>query len=276
MVVNSTAQLPTMTNMKKRQTYVHMGVAIRNLFGRWLFGEGFSHSSSTSAVSTVMGLLVSSRLIEHLVPQFPQLCDEVRSVVSGLIDQLGEDCSNDIEQIFIRESDPFTTNDDMFELINRIRYQNFDKVLGDVMSASLGPSGNPGSVEAMKASVQQRLGQWYMMNHGVGTNANVEDMRTILDAYWRVATKRLVDNVCMTLDQQISGPNGLLHQMETGLFVLIPASQNIFREDMSIQEKRHHLVAKKGRLESGLAALKKMAPATIASSTKFGREEEKR
>lgn len=38
----------------------------------------------------------------------------------------------------------------------------------------------PENMEALKTVVMERLGEWYMRNHGVGTMANVEDMCTLL------------------------------------------------------------------------------------------------
>lgn len=40
----------------------------------------------------------------------------------------------------------------------------------------------PENMEALKTAVMEKLGQWYMRNHGVGTMANVEDMCTLLQA----------------------------------------------------------------------------------------------
>lgn len=38
----------------------------------------------------------------------------------------------------------------------------------------------PENMDALKAVVMEKLGEWYMRNHGVGTMANVEDMCTLL------------------------------------------------------------------------------------------------
>ena len=52
-----------------------------------------------------------------------------------------------------------------------------------------------GSLDEIKAHTKASLGDWYIKTHGVNTTSKVEDMCTILQAYWSVATKRLVDNV---------------------------------------------------------------------------------
>lgn len=42
----------------------------------------------------------------------------------------------------------------------------------------------------------------------------VQDMSAILEAYWLLAAKRFVDNVCMTLDKKIMGTVALKMQGE--------------------------------------------------------------
>lgn len=39
---------------------------------------------------------------------------------------------------------------------------------------------SPENMEALKRAVMEKLSEWYMRNHGVGTMANVEDMCTLL------------------------------------------------------------------------------------------------
>lgn len=47
----------------------------------------------------------------------------------------------------------------------------------------------PENMEALKNAVMEKLSEWYMRNHGVGTMANVEDMCTLL----QVSFARLVE-----------------------------------------------------------------------------------
>lgn len=41
----------------------------------------------------------------------------------------------------------------------------------------------PENMEALKNAVMEKLSEWYMRNHGVGTMANVEDMCTLLQVF---------------------------------------------------------------------------------------------
>jgi len=42
-----------------------------------------------------------------------------------------------------------------------------------------------------------------MANHGVSAAALIEDMRTVLTAYWRLSSKRLTENVCMSFEAHV-------------------------------------------------------------------------
>ncbi|CAM9560457.1 unnamed protein product, partial [Phaeothamnion confervicola] len=193
-----------------------------------------------SAAANAM-LTVASLLIETLaVQQYPRLCAAVRDVVSSLVEELAEDAAVRIDEVFQKEADPFTTNEGMLEVINTIRFRHFEKAVEDAMDAA---GDEPESMEALQVAVAERLGAWYMRNHGVGTMANVEDMCTLLQAYWNVATKRLVDNVCMTIEQDFVVK--LLGRAESELF-LLPARfggdvEGLFVEDTSTIEKRRSL-----------------------------------
>eukprot|EP00752_Nemacystus_decipiens_P002787 g2603.t1 len=208
-------------------------------------------------------LTVASLLVETLAVQFPRLCSAVRDALASLVEQLAEEVSVRIDEIFQKESDPFTTNEGMLEVINTIRFRHFDKAVEDAMDEA---GEAPENMEALKTAVMEKLSEWYMRNHGVGTMANVEDMCTLLQAYWNVATKRLVDNVCMTMEQDFVVK--LLGKVESELFLLtnrFTDVEELFVEDTSVVEKRRALQAKKQRLLKGLETLMRMAPDVVAT-----------
>ncbi|CAM9199600.1 unnamed protein product, partial [Discosporangium mesarthrocarpum] len=126
-------------------------------------------------------LTVASLLVETLAVQFPRLCVAVRDSLAGLVEQLAEEVSERIDAIFQKESDPFTTNESMLEVINAIRFRHFDKAVQDALDEA---GEQPENMDALKATVLGRLGEWYMVNHGVGTMANVEDMCTLLQVQY--------------------------------------------------------------------------------------------
>ena len=108
-------------------------------------------------------------------------------IASRLIDKYGDDLMDRLEDLFTKESDPYTSNDFMLTCMNEIRVKKFEVAVQEALAAS-GPK--PESVESLKNDVKMRLGDWYMRHHGVGPAATVEDMCVLLRAYWSVATKR--------------------------------------------------------------------------------------
>jgi interferon-induced GTP-binding protein Mx1 len=227
---------------------------------------------------------VSARLLEKLAPAYPALAFEVTLVANRLINDLADCLSEKLDDIFVKESDPFTTNENMLELINQLRFRNFDRALEQVM-ASVAParaSGEESEAEAaldpkvaaseLQATVVARLGGWYMSCHGVNVKSKVEDMTIMIEAYWDVATKRLVDNVCMTMEHDFLGK--LLKQLEAECFVIATDSMGpkgaehlarLFSEDAAIMERRRGLIAKRNRLGEALKTLRAMAPDCVAT-----------
>jgi len=73
-----------------------------------------------------------------------------------------------------------------------------------------------------------------------------------------VATKRVVDNVCMTLEQDFIVK--LLGLAESELFLLaarIERVEDLFVEDTSVVETRRTLQAKRDRLVAGMDSLRR-------------------
>ena len=159
---------------------------------------------------------VSGMLIATLVPGYPALASVITDIATKLINELSDDLVSKLEDIFVKESDPFTTNENMLDLINQLRC-NFDRALDQVMNTV--EKGD--SMSDMEAQIIQRFGGWYMQCHGVNVKSKVEDMIIMIEAYWDVATKRIVDNVCMTMEHDFLvnskrlSPNVFLHRFWT-------------------------------------------------------------
>ena len=58
-------------------------------------------------------------------------------------------------------------------------------------------------LEPLQEIISDKLGHWYMANHGVSAAALIEDMRTVLTAYWRLSSKRLTENICMSFEAHV-------------------------------------------------------------------------
>lgn len=218
---------------------------------------------------------VSDSLAQALAPNYPALAVEIRTCAHQVMDKFGDEVQEKLDEVFAKESDPYTTNESMLELINQIRLKNFDVALQSVLSTA-----PPGSIMSSnekarnmaKAHVKRQLGRWYMQTHGVNTTSKVEDMCTLLQAYWDVATKRLVDNVCMTLEHDFTA--AILKELESECFLFAAEYaapdrevelRRLFREDPAVVELRRAAKAKEERLSAALESLKAAAPDVVAA-----------
>ena len=86
--------------------------------------------------------------------------------------------------------------------------------------------------------------------------ANAQDMAAILEAYWTLAAKRFVDNVCMTLDDKMLGALCRRMQEECYQFVHDDAKlEAFFEEDPKMVEQRGRLLARRDKLSKANAVL---------------------
>lgn len=208
---------------------------------------------------------VLRQLIVQIAPSYPELCNRVYQLAASVVNDVSETMSECLDDIFVKESDPFTANENMFELINQMRFRNFDKAVQQVMASIT----KGDSAEELQALVIQRLGAWYMQFHGVNVSSRVGDMIIMIEAYWDVATKRLVDNVCMTFEHDFLWK--ILKRVESECFLMgtlvgqnVKELDGLFSEDPAMEARRRDLFAKRERLSTALATLRKMAPNIIA------------
>ncbi|KAH8097579.1 hypothetical protein JL720_472 [Aureococcus anophagefferens] len=226
---------------------------------------------------------VSDALLYALAPTYPMLVSELRQRASDITDARGDDVRQKLDVVFAKESDPYTTNESMLELINQIRLKNFDVALQSVLN-SVPPgsllSSDKNVTELAKAHVKRQLGKWYMQTHGVNTTSKVEDMCTLLEAYWDVATNRLVDNVCMTLEHDFT--NAILKQLEEACFMFAAEMSlddketelaRLFLEDPQLLEQRAAARDKRDRMTKALASLSESGFNVVAAKPQTEEEQ---
>jgi Dynamin GTPase effector domain len=86
--------------------------------------------------------------------------------------------------------------------------------------------------------------------------SNAEDMSAILEAYWLLAAKRFVDNVCMTLDKAVMGDVARHMQEECYRFVQDDARlARFFEEDSKLLARKKELTLRRDRLSKASAAM---------------------
>ena len=117
----------------------------------------------------------------------------------------------------------------------------------------------PASLAAARQELVNELGKWYMAMHGVNAQGNAEEMKTLIQAYWNIAQRRLVDNVCMTIEQDFA--KTLLQELEAECFIFasrVPASKidEMFVEDSTVAERRTRLTQTVARLQDALQTIR--------------------
>ncbi len=249
-------ELPGFLNLQVFYSFIVQNVEL------WRPAVETSRTSITNAT-----LEVTSLLIDTLAVQYPKLCSSVREVLSRVLEELSEDVSLRMDDLLAKESDPFTTNDAMLDVMNAIRFTQFDTAIDEAMKSA---GDKPQGPEKLLESVESSLGDWYMHSHGVNSAVVVNDMCTLLHAYWYVATKRLVDNVCMTMEHDFF--SRLVTRTEEELFLIssrVKSLDELFIEDASIVQKRRALQDKRNRLQDGLQKMNEKAAHIIAEKPRY-------
>ncbi|CAN0194370.1 unnamed protein product [Ascophyllum nodosum] len=245
-------------------------------------------------------LNIAISLVTEVAPQYPRLRQAFERVIETTVPEMAESLQPELDQLFDKEKNPFTenqainasarvrTSQDLVEAINQVRFERFDRVLHQVLvEAGDGPpnGGNASDLTPLQEWVTYNLGQWFRFAHGANPTSKVEDMSTILQAYWRVTSKRVVDNACMLLETSFFGE--VVNKLETHLLTLTneismedSASQprpkavsawqqprlGIFNEDAALVEKRSFLLMRQQRIKAALSKIEEFAPDVLAVS----------
>ena len=102
--------------------------------------------------------------------------------------------------------------------------------------------------------------EWYKQTHSVGDRTNehheAEDMKMLLESYWKTAVDRAIDSMCMKVDQHVI--RGLDEEILGNLINLSfdnDKCTSFFAQDPRIREKRVQLEARLERLERAQALI---------------------
>lgn len=217
---------------------------------------------------------VSNQISRHIIAEFPELSTAVQSIADQLIESTARDVAEKLDALVTREQDPFTTQDVLLEVVNSIRFRTFENVLrqvldttdlkavgGAVATPSSSSNGNQ-KVDpfALREDLKNRLGAWYMMRHGVDVTGNQQEMVTLIQAYWDIASRRLTDNVCMCIEMEFS--QQLIKELEAqcvlfGISVEDDKVTELLMEDVSISKRRRFLHERIQLLQAAVLAFEK-------------------
>ena len=173
---------------------------------------------------------VTGALAQSLLPQYPNMCRELQSIAAQILNQAADECKIKLNDIIIREKDPFTLNDFLQQWINKLRYDRFS-IAVDASFTSATKSAN--EWDDLKTEIFESLRAWYSNTHSISPLANAQEMASILEAYWNISSKRFVDSCCMLTDKQLLDllPSAMQQQMFA-----------FFREDKKLQVRISWLV----------------------------------
>mmetsp|Transcript_191 Transcript_191/g.306 ORF Transcript_191/g.306 Transcript_191/m.306 type:complete len:668 (-) Transcript_191:94-2097(-) len=197
---------------------------------------------------------VSSRISASLMSGYPELHSLILKITSSLLESTSDHLDSQLEALLQREQDPFTSQEVLLQLVNNIRCSSFDSVLRSVLDEV----GDKGDMLAVREMVKIRLGEWYMTRHGVNSTGNQQEMATLIQAYWDIASRRLVDNVCMCVENELS--QHLMSELDSRcmLFGVALEDENIQElmcEDPAVSKKREALRARMDMIRRSLDAI---------------------
>jgi len=201
-------------------------------------------------------LAVGNALFVNMCPQYPKMAELVNGILEEWVEAHVPVLESRVEEAFKQEEDPFVSSDELADEIVKVRAERFDRALAHVMR-SVADRAEESTMNKMmqsreKASmlkpledeITDKLGQWYMANHGVSAAALIEDMRTVLTAYWRLSSKRLTENVCMSFEAHVLAK--VSEDIESELLTAVqlrPDVDDLFYEPSEVKfygKKRKH------------------------------------
>uniref|UniRef100_A0A6V2RT65 Dynamin-type G domain-containing protein n=1 Tax=Heterosigma akashiwo TaxID=2829 RepID=A0A6V2RT65_HETAK len=207
------------------------------------------------AVSEMRSLCleVASKLTEIIAVQYPALREGVKKVAAVVLEETMTKALDLVDELLDREKDPFTANDFLAQHVNKIRYDRFELA---VVRAFETAAATGTGIESVKQGAAQELQRWYRETHGVNSSSNAEDMSAILEAYWTLASRRFVDNVCMGIDRTML--NSLAGRIQEECYMFVHDEEKLaafFEEDARLAHRRRELLSKQERLMKANAAM---------------------
>lgn len=199
--------------------------------------------------TSIEEILFDTRTVIHQAAQklaqvscqhYPALQTAIFKVVQDIASPIYDECREEGEKILAKELEPFTSQDVLLEVVNSIRFRAFDSVLAQVID-SIEPKKLGGNRYQIEEDMKKKLGNWYMRRHGVDAQGNLQEMITLVQAYWDIASRRFIDNVCMHMDKGFIAR--VVQELETQatLFAVTCSETELaqlMQEDVDIAQKR--------------------------------------
>jgi interferon-induced GTP-binding protein Mx1 len=97
-----------------------------------------------------------------------------------------------------------------------------------------------------------------MRRHGVDSQGNQQEMTTLIQAYWDIASRRFIDNVCMCIEKEFVST--LVNEVETqgtllGISMSDTEVKHLMKEDDQVSFRRNELIEKVKVLQASIDVL---------------------
>ena len=196
---------------------------------------------------------VCDKAIESTVPQYRSLSAGMKQIVQTEVDTRAYFVRTTIiEQWLSVESDAFTLQKEFFELYNKKKVERFQEAFDEMQPTLAKDWGDESTTEHEQA--RQKMTEWYKSTHSVGDRSNerheAEDMKMLLESYWKTAVDRAIDSMCMKVDQHmIRGLDEKILKSFIKLSTDATKCAAFFSQDPRTKEKRLSLEARLDRLK---------------------------
>jgi interferon-induced GTP-binding protein Mx1 len=202
-------------------------------------------------ITVATGLL--SKATASNYPSIASLLDgQVRQLLHG---PKAEQVKRHLKHLFEQENDPFTLNHYYTDTATKIL---LDTRVSDTLNAIEMIVNSGDSTELEKSKIAGMLKSAFSSTGSIGSpdmaDSDARTMSAYLESYWKVAMKRIIDGVCMMIDNTLLKP--LAEELFNELMGCMDEHASLMAEDESVVSRRENLKDKKKKLSEGLDALR--------------------
>lgn len=211
----------------------------------------------------------ANALAVKMVAQLPNLYDAIIDCLHRTCDNQATEMTKRVDEMFVRCTESASTDQDLIDGINNIRFSRFENALKEVLSSATMPDPSSGKnpKEELKNHMQQVLGGFYMHYHsiGFGPNLQLEDARAALKAYWRICEKRINEDVLSAVDMLLL--QKCSERVEAQLLSTVQewlsdpeVLRKMVSEDLAVSDERARLKEVRSNIRNALDALDDIIP----------------
>ena len=212
---------------------------------------------------------VSALISSHVLEGHPDLLRSIQELTSSLLESASHELNAQLDVLLLREQDPFTHQQALVEVVNGVRCKSFEAVLRKVLDST--DVSTAGDMVSLREDFRSSLGQWYMMRHGSDLTGNKHELSTICQVYWDIASRRIIDNVCMCILSEVT--KVMVQELEArcllfGMGVEDDALHAVMAEDPTLTSQRAALKKRLDKVTKSLQAIVEYNGATSNGSSR--------